>query len=340
MTLKELQDVLEQYRLKPHYLEEDGQLYKLYTWDGVYALKKLGNDNGRAMNLYRTVMELERNQVHHAVPIIPTRDKGMFSTDGSYYYYLTPWIETKDLAARDTLADLFKASAVLHKRTTKEESFSAEDRKQLYEEAVKKIELREQRMEEFLEHCEKQIYLSPYELTYCLNYTELRKLDEVAKQKLEEWYEKTSDKSNQRVVLCHGNLRLEHLVYHHNHKPYLINFERSTISSPVTDLKYLIEHQFYRYPSSRKNMLVAMKTYERLNALTADERLMLGWSLLQMDLVESEISQYVRRTEKNEQKQVKRLQRIIWLKQNVSHFAYEWLGNRPASQESSTATST
>ncbi|WLR50099.1 spore coat protein YsxE [Bacillus tianshenii] len=338
--MKELQSVLGQYKLKPHYIEEQGRLYKLYTWDGVYALKKLGSDAMHANHLSQISLLLQQSNIHHAVPIIPTRHKHYFSYDGTSYYYLMPWVETKEVSARERVVDLFKATASLHQRTTQQQTITQEARKQFYEYSLKEWDERRQKLEKYLEYCERQVYMSPYELNYCLHYTELMKVDEVAKQKLEAWYEQTEEKEKERTCLCHGNLRLEHLVYHRNEKPYLLNFERAYIGPPILDLKFLIEHQFYKMPYGRKSILTAMQTYQRLFPLSEEEKLLLSWELLSMRVIEHDIQlAQAHREQKNELKQVKRLQRAVWLKQNISHFVFDTLEKKPASNEPPKSTS-
>ncbi|OEH91441.1 phosphotransferase [Bacillus solimangrovi] len=321
--MEHLQTIMDQYQVQPHYVEENGALYKLFTWGGIYALKKVKGGGQALSSLVQATQIFMKRQLRIGVPIVPTISNQLFSSDGVNYYYLTPWIEAKERSARDQLHEVFKLSAKLHQQTSKENKIEDERYEQFYDFWTNKMDDRKQLMEDFLNYCEQQIYMSPFELNYCLHANEMMKLDDIARQKLDLWHEKVAGKEKERVSLCHGALKLENLVNHHNDKSYFINFEHSYIAPAVFDLEYLVNQHVYQFPDSRKAIFTGLQAYQRIFPLAEDEKLLLSWLLLNNISITDAITDYQNQTTRNELKHVKRLQRTIGLTQNISHVVYE-----------------
>lgn len=313
--LRTVATLLKSYGLKPTFIESFGKIEKVYTNQGVYALKKINPHQG--IDFIRYVQNLYQYGYNRIVPIYPTIDGRYGVLYEDELYYLMPWLANEE---KGDYAKLFRELARFHTISAREIKVNAEERKSHYEKSIEELEREEEFLEGFIKECEKKIYMSPFELQFCTHYHTISQALSFSKRKLKEWYEETKEKEKARIVIVHGNVADDHFLYDQKGYGYFINFEKSTIGSPIQDLLPFMVRSLRGYPKQAEDLIEWLYTYFKFFPLKEEEMLLFQSYLSQPSFM-------IQRTEglfqegknRNERKAVKKLQREYWLLKNIEY---------------------
>jgi spore coat protein YsxE len=313
--LKTVATLLKSYGLKPTFIESFGKIEKVYTNQGVYALKKINPHQG--IDFIRYVQNLYQYGYNRIVPIYPTIDGRYGVLFEDELYYLMPWLANEE---KGDYAKLFRELARLHTISAREIKVNTEERKSHYEKSIEELEREEEFLEGFIKECEKKIYMSPFELQFCTHYHTISHALSFSKRKLKEWYEETKENEKARIVIVHGNVTDDHFLYDQKGYGYFINFEKSTIGSPIHDLLPFMVRVLRGYPKQAEDLIEWLYTYFKFFPLKEEEMLLFQSYLSQPSFM-------IQRTEglfregknRNERKAVKKLQREYWLLKNIEY---------------------
>ena len=228
-----------------------------------------------------------------------------------------PWLANEE---KGDYAKLFRELARLHTTSAREIKVNTEERKSHYEKSIEELEREEEFLEGFIKECEKKIYMSPFELQFCMHYHTISHALSFSKRKLKEWYEETKENEKARIVIVHGNVADDHFLYDQKGYGYFINFEKSTIGSPIHDLLPFMVRSLRGYPKQAEDLIEWLYTYFKFFPLKEEEMLLFQSYLSQPSFM-------IKRTEglfregknRNERKAVKKLQREYWLLKNIEY---------------------
>ena len=92
--------IVRQYRLDTQHMEEHGSVTKIYTNQGPYALKKIEGRKLERNNFLHHIQYLKEKGFSNYVPIYHATDGNYILSDGTYNYYLMPWLERAEGTAR------------------------------------------------------------------------------------------------------------------------------------------------------------------------------------------------------------------------------------------------
>ncbi|WP_257008388.1 spore coat protein YsxE [Bacillus sp. FJAT-45350] len=231
------------YELYPEKIKEYGNVKRIYTRQGEFALKESSLQQEEADWLIHVVRRLNRLGYRNLVPIIPTKyGEYTLSTD-THTYYLMPWIHQDENRGDMPMERVIvEQMGEIHRLTVKSQAYEREDIDQSYQSLLTRWERRKRDLEQFAEQAEGKVYISPFELTLLTHHHFLNAMIETAKTHLKTWYDQCIEKEKYRSVLCHGKLSRQHLLLYQNNQPLLFNFERATLDTPARDLAL-----FYRY---------------------------------------------------------------------------------------------
>jgi spore coat protein YsxE len=312
--------VLQKYRLEPDFIEDYGRIKKVYTKQGIFALKQIRFSEEQRNQFLQAVKSLHDKGYRHVVPIYFSSDGRHLQRDQSSgsEFYLMPWIESGQVRTDERFVDLMKEAARIHKVTEITGKVNHSYFQHFYEKSRANIDRRKLDYERFIEKCEKKIYMSPFELLYCTHFVQLLRMEDFALNTLEDWYEATKEKNKDRISTCHGNLSPNHLLYDASGQCYLNNFDRTFTASPIYDLLDFYKKALYRYPQKAFEATGWYKEYSQHHQLTDDERLLLFYYLTQTDKIHRIIHQYQTESAISEKNIVTLLQRSIWRMQ-ASH---------------------
>ncbi|WP_433743460.1 spore coat protein YsxE [Falsibacillus pallidus] len=315
----ETKTILSQYGVEAHFVEGKGSVHKIYSTKGVFALKKIIPQNG--VDFVRNVQTLYQRGYYHIVPIYPTMDGRYGVLDGGYLYYLMPWLSNEEKEDRfERHQKLFRELARMHTISSKDISLGEDDRKEHYENTMEEWERQKEFLEEFVERCEKEAYMSPFQLLYCSYFHDMHQALNFSIKKLEEWYEASKDNKKARTVIVHGKISTEHFLYDDRGYGYFTNFEHSKTAPPFHDLLPFLSRTLKTYPRQFEDCVEWLYTYFQHFSFKDEEMLLFMSYLAHPGPIFRVVEKYHHKGNKRkEQKMVKRLQKQYWLLKNTEY---------------------
>ncbi|MDM5156652.1 spore coat protein YsxE [Bacillus sp. DX1.1] len=318
--------ILQRYQLAPEHMEEHGNVIKIYTNQGPYALKKLPTQRLERNNLMYHVQFLREKGFTHYAPIYHAVDGRHILSDGTYNYYLMPWLQQAEGNGEenDQYHKMFQTLATLHQRTVKEETYTEEALEKHYTNVSDRWEQDGNLLEQFLVESEAKWYMSPFELQYCTYFHHVLRAREFATKQLTEWHEAMKEKEKTRVSFIHGNVSMNHFLFDHERNGYFISLERSQFATPVQDLVRFYSRSLNTYPIARNDRYEWYQVYQKYFPFTKEEQLLMFAYLAYPSPFIQQIHSYTNtknnRNDKNELQGVKMLQQTHWLVSNIEYF--------------------
>lgn len=317
--LAELQPVLGDYQLDPYFVEDFGKLQKVYADKGTFALKKIPPKNGT--DFIRHVQSLYQMGYNRIVPIYPTVDGRYAVLYNQYLYYLMPWMPNDEKENREKRhQQLFRELARMHTLSAKEISIKKEERTEHYEKTMQQFEKNQEFLDGFIEECEQKVYMSPFELLFCLYYNEISQALRFSKGKFEEWYEAAKEQDKARMVINHGKISIEHFLYDDRGYGYFSNFEKASYGSPIHDLLPFLARSLKTQPKRNDECIDWVLIYTKYFPFKPEEKLLFYSYLTYPVSIIQVVENYYRKPEKrNELKFVQQLQRQYWYLKNTEY---------------------
>ncbi|MBB5174411.1 spore coat protein YsxE [Texcoconibacillus texcoconensis] len=266
--------VLFQYDLYPEAVEKFGKVRKITTKRGVFALKQTEMNSETQSWFLHVMQRLQRVHFPSFVPLIPTKYGDPFIVYQENVYYLMPWV---DAVERKQLAfspeeGIIETMAKLHGVTEKQQRFDEAALTRSYDSLVARWKRRREQMERFADQLETQTYLSPFALTFLTHVERMMRMAEEAETHLQSWLEGCKEKQRYRSVLCHGRMNRQHVLFTDQHMPYVLNFERAVLDTPVRDLAIAFRNGFQAEPWDDAEGMHWLTLYERQFVLYDEER--------------------------------------------------------------------
>lgn len=318
-SLKKMKPILKNYGIEPYFVEQMGNIQKVYSNNGVFALKKINPHHG--IDFIRYVQSLYQKGYNRIVPIYPTLDGRYAVLYENELYYLMPWLSNKEKGDPiERNHRLFRELARLHSLSAHEIKVSKEERKEHYEKTIENLEREEEFLEGYLEACERKIYMAPIELMFCSYYHDMSQALKFSKKKLTEWYEATKEQEKARVVIIHGKMANDHFIYDDKGYGYFINFEQANIGSPFHDLLPFMAKSLRGFLKRPEEIIEWLYTYFKYFPLKEEEMHLFLSYLAHPGPVIKTAERFFREGEKrNERKAVQKLQREYWLLKNAEY---------------------
>ncbi|HAQ06374.1 MAG TPA: spore coat protein YsxE [Bacillus bacterium] len=316
---KEVSEVLKHYPIDAYFAEDFGKVKKIYTKTGTFALKKIHPYEGT--DFVRQIQFLYQKGYNRIIPVYPANDGRYAILHNKSLYYLMPWLANgfkEDQSERHK--QLFRELARMHSLTAKELDISSEVKQEHFTQTIKEWEKEEEFLEGFIESCENRVYMSPFELTYCLYYSQIRQAIYFAKQKLENWHEKVKDQKKSRVVILHGKVSTEHFLLDERGYGYFINFENARQGSPIQDLLPFLARSLKTLPKRSDETVDWVYAYFKYFPFKEDEmQLFLSYLAFPAGMIRVAKTYHQRKADIDERKFVQKLQRQFWLLNNTAY---------------------
>lgn len=318
--------LLQLYRLNPEHAEEYGNVVKVYTSQGPYALKKLRSTRLERGNLMKHLQVLTEKGFTNFAPIYHTSDGQYILSDGNYSYYLMPWLDTFEQRGEENnqYHKMFQTLAQMHQKTVRDEKITEDSIQHHYDTLSNQWEQERNLLEQFVTDCEAKWYMSPFELQYCSYYHHVMRAHEFSMKQLEEWQDAMKEKETTRTALIHGNVSKNHFLFDHEGNGYFISLERSQFSTPVQDLVQFYLRSFHTYPIARNDRYEWYQVYQKSFPFTKEEKKLMIAYLAYPQKFMRQVRQYMSasqvREERHELNHVKQLQQMHWLISNTEFF--------------------
>lgn len=314
-NIQKVTAILKYYQIEPDFVESMGNILKIYTKNGVFALKKLHPNQG--IDFIRYVQTLYQKGYNRIVPIFPTMDGRYGVLYENELYYLMPWLANGE---KREPSRLFRELARMHSISSREITVNKEERTEHYEKTIVELEREEEFLQGCLEACEEKIYMSPFELMFCTYYRDISNALTYSKNKLTEWYEGTKDNEKARMVIVHGKLSEDHFLYDEKGYGYFINFEKSNLGAPFHDILPYMASSLRGYMKKSEELLEWLYTYFKYFPFKEEEmQLFLSYLAHPSIILKTAERLYQEGSKRNERKAVAKLQRDYWLLKNFEY---------------------
>ncbi|AZB43825.1 spore coat protein YsxE [Bacillus sp. FJAT-42376] len=319
--MEDFQAILDQYQVKLEFAEQHSpRLVKVYSPQGTFALKSLRSSrSGQFADRVRSVYESGYTSL---VPIYRNMNNQLVTAGSQGMYYLMPWLPDSQSDERSARHDyLFKEAAKLHRQTVNEVKLKGGEAEASFEAIKKSWEDQKNAYETYVEKCEKQWYLSPFELQAVTYFTETARATDFAIEKLEEWNEAMKEKETARTSFIHGSLSVQHVVYDSSEKSYLINFEKAHRAPPMNDLLQFYYKTFNTYPIRCEECVDWFYTYQKDFPFTKEEMpLFISYLAYPEALYRAVLSRENQRNRPSQLQENKELIKAYWYFKNNEYF--------------------
>ena len=160
-------------------------------------------------------------------------------------YLITEYIKEEDTTDRTKIEDMIDLTALLHNKTTFYKKVAVADKKEIYEDTMKKINDIFKYYDSYMVDIESKEIYSPSEYLLAVNISIIFSSLYKAKERLDSWYENIKDKDKVRYVINHNNLDVSHFIKSDN--KYLTSWDKASIGLPIYDLYNLFTKKMYDY---------------------------------------------------------------------------------------------
>ncbi len=160
-------------------------------------------------------------------------------------YLITEYIKEEDTTDRTKIEDMIDLTALLHNKTTFYKKVDVADKKEIYEDTMKKINDIFKYYDSYMVDIESKEIYSPSEYLLAVNISIIFSSLYNAKERLDSWYENIKDKDKVRYVINHNNLDVSHFIKSDN--KYLTSWDKASIGLPIYDLYNLFTKKMYDY---------------------------------------------------------------------------------------------
>lgn len=318
--------ILHSYQLQVEHIEEYGNVVKVHTSQGPYALKKLPLMRRHRGDIIKHIQFLYEKGFTHFAPIYHSKDGRHILSDEAYNYYLMPWLEhgEGDGEENDHYHKMLQTLGLLHQKTVREENITEEQIEHHVTNMQARWEKDGELLEQFLIECESKWYMSPFELQYCTYYHYVSRAHEFANKQLAQWHEAMKEQEKTRVSFVHGNVSMNHFLFDHHRNGYFISFERSHFTTPVQDLIQFYSRSFRTYPIVRSDRYEWYQKYQGSFPFSKEEHLLFRAYLTYPSPFVEQLRMYMKarksRSEHSELGNTKGLQQSYWLVSNIEYF--------------------
>ena len=183
-----------------------------------------------------------------------------------------PYINEYETTDNERAKDLIYRVSILHNKTTEFRDKNINNIKELYETTINILNETYQFYYKLQDELEEHEFLYPEELLLLENISKVYYMVNTSRYYLEEYYKEQDNKTKERVVRLHGNLRLDHII--ESDEKYLISWNNSRIDYPIIDLV-----KFYKNDYENIEFSSILHLYKNKYPLTKEE-LYLFFSLI------------------------------------------------------------
>lgn len=281
----EIKRIIEKY--KPLKYTIKGKTVNLFSTAGDYVIKPTKKNIKELFNYLNS-----RNFTNFPKIIEQNND-----------YITYEYVESLDTPKEQQLLDLVLVVSKLHNKTAYFKEVTEDKYTEIYDNIKNNILFLKDYYSKMYDEAFKEIYSSPSNYYFLLNYSLINNDLTFIENELDEWFNLVKEANKQRVCLVHNNLSLDHFVK--GMDSYLLSWDKYSFDTPVIDIVNLYKNEYLTCDFSD-----ILKEYLKNFKLTKDEEKLLFILLSLPDEIHKETSEfnntcnvalvvdYVKRTEK------------------------------------------
>ena len=175
--------------------------------------------------------------------------------------------------------------SLLHSKTTHYKEVDLDNYEKIYEDLDNNIEYLYGYYNDLITLIESKVYMSPSEYLLARNINIIFKTLSTNKERLEKYHSLIKEKTNERNVVLHNNLKLDHFI--RNKNSYLINWDKAKIGVPVFDL-----YKLYKNHALEFDFKDLLAEYEKNYPLKEEEKELLFILISMPNIIELTGSEY------------------------------------------------
>lgn len=183
-------------------------------------------------------------------------------------YEIFPYVIEFTMPKEQKAVDLMYLMSLLHNKTTFYKEVDLDDVKNFYEETSSKLQYLEQYYFDLQNTIENNVYMSPSEYLLMRNISRIYSAIYFCKNALEHWYQLITSKKNQRYVMTHNALELDHFIK--SEHAYLISWDHAKIDLPIYDFYHFYKKHYYDL-----DFVSLLQIYESKYPLLEEEKTLL-----------------------------------------------------------------
>ncbi|MDC3415680.1 phosphotransferase [Aquibacillus salsiterrae] len=294
--MTDINSILLAYQVNPlEIIQISKRTYKIQCRNYCYALKR-SKLTKESIHQWKNVFEVaNKHGLTSILPIYLTKSGNLFYEDNEEFYYLCPWIETKELDEPEhELESFYLAIGEVHQKTKTKITIDTDRVEHVVNQEKKRIQVCQRKLLRYVETFERRRYMTPFELRVCMQYRDMERVFAVLNNWFDYYLLDIQEEGYVYRSLCHGNLRPSHQLYESS-RSYIINWEHSFYGSPMTDLYSYYFHELKYHDAYLDDMIQALAVYEKTNPLLKNERCFLAIQLLNPEMYLSVLEKYYKK---------------------------------------------
>lgn len=252
--MRELNDILKKYDLKPYRYRKLGKANVVETNQGKYVLKPKTREYNHEIFTY-----LDARNFPYYPKILSNMEDD---------YMITEYQESIDMPEEQKMMDMIDLVTLLHNKTTHYKEVDEADYKKIYEDIGNNIEYLNSYYIDMITVIESKVYMSPSEYLLARNISKIFSAINYCRHELENWLELVKTKRKQRFVVLHNHLELDHFI--RNRNSYLISWDKAKVDLPIFDL-----YKLYKKHGLDYDFESILRYYEKSYPLLEEERKLL-----------------------------------------------------------------
>lgn len=252
--MRELNEILKKYDLKPYRYQKLGKANVVETNQGKYVLKPKTREYNHEIFTY-----LDARNFPYYPKILSNMEDD---------YMITEYQESIDMPEEQKMLDMIDLVILLHNKTTHYKEVDEADYKKIYEDIENNIEYLNSYYIDIITVIESKVYMSPSEYLLARNISKIFSAINYCRHELENWLELVKTKRKQRFVVLHNHLELDHFI--RNRNSYLISWDKAKVDLPIFDL-----YKLYKKHGLDYDFESILRYYEKSYPLLEEERKLL-----------------------------------------------------------------
>lgn len=191
-------------------------------------------------------------------------------------YEIRKYVDETKVSNEDKINELIYIISLLHTKTTHYKNISINNIKKQYEKLTDEIIEVKNYYDKLCDDNDYLLFIKPSMFLLIKNISIVLISLDKSKYYLDKWYEIIKDKLRKRVVMNHNNLKISNFIL--GDIPYLINWDKSIIDSPIYDLVSLFQNNY-----NDLDMIDIFEIYKSKYNLYDEEKYLLYSLLLKVD---------------------------------------------------------
>lgn len=279
-------EAMHQYGWRPKAVKRFGNVWRVKTEEGTFALKRAKSSREKLLLLHRIFEKMSENY-QHILPWVKTQEGSPVVSVGRVCLYATSWRETKE-APKISSSTVIENLAMFHRLAEPIVKSYPELQLSYTDEKLAEWQHNGEVVSRYTEKRESREFQSPFDKCFSRNEEMLEKVVDFSIRGMERFFELENGKPP-RFTLCHKRFHPRHIVRDEN-EFYFINFDHAQVESPVQDIAASLRR--LSDPGDDEHPLELFEAYESKNKLLPMEKKLLALHLAYPERLLKTVHQY------------------------------------------------